>query len=228
MKTNLLFCLLLMAACTPKRQNTTTAVNVYGELRQVMHQGDLKPRVALDSLKKKGLYAVGALDSLKGEILIENGHTLISTVDNGAVSVRNVNDEFATLLVASKVTSWDTLQIIGDQLETVIGEKAEKLGLGNPFPLIIRGSFPVLQYHVINFDPATGDLSRHKEGAYHGDLSNQMVTIIGFYSDHHQGIFTHHDSNVHLHVRNEELSQMGHVDRIEPGSESFTLLLPKP
>ena len=92
---------------------------------------------------------------------------------------------------------------------------------------MVRGSFPHLQYHVINFDANLGTISNHREGAYEGQLRGEQVTILGFYSRQHEGLFTHHGSYTHMHVRNQQGTVMGHLDEIELGSSTFTLLLPK-
>ena len=54
----------------------------------------------------------------------------------------------------------------------------------------------------------TTDIADHKEGSFKSSMNNQEVVIVGFYSDRHQGIFIHHDSNVHINcpVFNQDLS----------------------
>ncbi len=225
MKINhIIIAFLLLQACDSPVM--TVDVDHVGELRQIMHQGKIEARVSLDSITRPGLYAVGALDSLRGEILIENGHSIIATVDSIGPSILASNQVLATLLVYSTVHEWDTMVVTTSNLEKVLESIASDKQLNTPFPFVIQGKFPKLMYHIINFDP-NSDFSQHKKGAYIGELTDQVVTITGFYSDHHQGIFTHHDSRVHMHVRNEDFAEMGHVDELETGTNSFTLLLPK-
>jgi acetolactate decarboxylase len=58
------------------------------------------------------------------------------------------------------------------------------------------------------------------------DLRDREVEVSGFYSDKHAGIFTHHDSSVHMHLLTGDRKLSGHLDRITPG-EKMRLSLPK-
>lgn len=40
-------------------------------------------------------------------------------------------------------------------------------------------------------------------------------TILGFFSKRHQGVYTHHDSFVHLHFLTDLKTETGHVDAIK-------------
>lgn len=57
------------------------------------------------------------------------------------------------------------------------------------------------------------------------ELKNEDVEIIGFFSTEHQGIFTHHDSYLHMHLITKDIKKMGHLDEITFGD--MTLYLPK-
>ena len=74
------------------------------------------------------------------------------------------------------------------------------------------------QYHEIN---------KIIKNLVQAQAQPSLVTILGFYSQNHQGLFTHHDAFTHMHVRNADGTAMGHVDYLESGNGSFTLLLPK-
>ena len=56
-------------------------------------------------------------------------------------------------------------------------------------------------------------------------LDDTAVRLVGVYSEHHHGVFTHHGTNMHIHVLTEDGRQSGHLDslRLAPGG---TLLLP--
>ena len=54
----------------------------------------------------------------------------------------------------------------------------------------------------------------------------QFIDILGFYSEAHKGVFTHHDSNLHMHFKTETVNLAGHVDYIFLGS-NMTLKLPE-
>ena len=191
-----------------------------------MHDGDIGPKAQLDSLVKRGIYAVGALDSLSGEVLIEDGQIMVSTFDQDTLKVDRVTSGYASLLVYSQVNSWKEIPVEGEKLEQSLLYYAKKNGISIPFPFMLKGAFKKLEYHIISFDPENGDLQNHKEGAFRSDLSNEEVVVLGFYSDRHHGVYTHHDANMHMHVRDNEFTRMGHVDVLEVGYK-FTLLIPE-
>ncbi|ELR73110.1 hypothetical protein C900_05745 [Fulvivirga imtechensis AK7] len=209
----------LMACNTPHLQDVE--VHYAGELRKMMHQNDISAKVDLDTLRGMGrLYAIGALDSLKGEILVENGTPYVSVVQNGGVSVLNDFNYQATLLVYTIVEAWgrhnlpDTVETMKD-LEYYLSGLAKKEGLRSPFPFRLEGKATAAEYHVIQplaVSKATHD--EHRKAGYQGVLENEKVYITGFYSTGHHGIFTHHNSNLHMHVRNEKADEMGHVDAL--------------
>ncbi|MEQ9424311.1 MAG: acetolactate decarboxylase [Cyclobacteriaceae bacterium] len=218
-------CLHLLAvsflSCTYAQE--LPVVSSIGELRQIMHQGQFEARVKLDTLVKKGTYGVGALDSLSGELFVIDGEVFRSEVENNSVITRRDQSSKATLFVYSKVISWDTLEFSGiSDLETALGKTGD---LSTPFAFQLIGD-AIVDYHVINFDPITTDLAQHKDGAYAGSFKSEPVTILGFYSKNAKGVYTHHDSNLHMHVINADKSIMGHVDDIDIKNGTFKLLTP--
>ncbi|MEP5612618.1 MAG: acetolactate decarboxylase, partial [Cyclobacteriaceae bacterium] len=190
--------LIFLLSCTEERREVP--VSNIGELRQIMHQGAFQARVNLDTLVQEGTFGLGALDSLSGEVLVLNGTVYRSEIiGDSLVSTVNTLTN-ATLFVYSSVNSWDTISASGiSDLENLLVKKSSESGLAEPFPFIVLGK-PNLTYHVINFDPINGDFSKHKEGSYTSTLSDTDALILGFYSTIAKGVYTHHDSNMHLHV----------------------------
>ncbi len=218
--------ILLFCACgTPPE---SPEVKLAGSLRGVMHQGQLGAIIKIDSVLEPGVYALGALDSLAGEILILDGDLLVSTVLADSVQTGPIVNVHAALLVYAQVGNWQEFELSTENWEETVLEYAQEQELEQPFPFMFKGAFPRLDYHVINYDTQKGDLSNHKSGAFKSQLDQTPVTILGFYSQSHQGLFTHHDAFTHMHVRNADGTAMGHVDYLESGNGSFTLLLPKP
>jgi len=43
-------------------------------------------------------------------------------------------------------------------------------------------------------------------------LKKQDAELLGFFSTEHKGVFTHHDSNVHIHVITADRKKMGHLE----------------
>lgn len=226
MKYKLISLILLLTACADPSYDHGL-VQISGSLKDIMHGGDLQAKAWLDSLAVPGVYGLGALDSLRGEILIENGVPWVSMVTDGGLALQQNSHEHAGLLAHASVVQWSKHNVSGADLEHIILKSASKDGLTSPYLFILKGSFEKLAYHVINFDVTSSDLSNHKAGAYDAQLDRAPVTIIGFFSKHHQGRFTHHGSNLHMHVINDQKTVMGHVDHLETGTSPFTLLLPK-
>jgi acetolactate decarboxylase len=50
---------------------------------------------------------------------------------------------------------------------------------------------------------------------------------LGFYSQQHQTIFTHHDTNLHLHLISADRLTMGHLETITFEPKKVQLFLPE-
>ncbi len=198
-------------------------VNSIGELRQIMHQGKFEARVSLDTLSGSSVYGLGAIDSLGGEILILEGKVFQSSVKHDSLFVEIDAKTKATLLVYVEMSAWDTLTIVNTS--DIESELSKVTDLSNPFPFILIGK-PTLDYHVINFDANNGDFNRHKEGAFTGSIDHEDLIVLGFYSTNAKGVYTHHDSNMHMHFINKKQTIMGHIDWIDLVGNSYKLLIP--
>ncbi|MBC7921449.1 MAG: hypothetical protein H7Z75_10230 [Ferruginibacter sp.] len=64
----------------------------------------------------------------------------------------------------------------------------------------------------------------HRQSQVHFK-ADQPLTLLGFYSAKAQGIFTHHDRHLHVHLTPDDNQRSGHVETVEltPG---MGLLLP--
>ncbi len=223
MKKYLQFLMISFLGCSSPTEELPQ-VSTIGELRLIMHQGKFEARVRLDTLVKKGTYGLGAVDSLKGELMVLDGEIFKSHVESDSLSTIRDQSSRATLFVYTSVPSWDTVEYSGvSNIENLL-ERSQDLSKSFPFLLI---GHPSLDYHVINFDSEKGDFSKHKEGAFRGSFEDELVTILGFYSTNAKGIYTHHDSNLHMHVINADKTIMGHVDQIDLKNGSYKLLIPK-
>ena len=68
---------------------------------------------------------------------------------------------------------------------------------------------------------------RHEKAKVHIHLEHKAITIIGFYSDNHRGIFTPRDHAIHQHLVAADGKISGHVEKLSLSS-STTLFLPVP
>ena len=178
--------------------------------------------VELWDLDPNHLYALGAVENLKGEILILDGRPYVSSEKEGDVHIDESYNHAATLLVASYVEAWDSVLVEGE-LEDFISTAANSHGLDieKPFPFLLKGDFDQIKWHVINWPE--GDQvhthEKHQTSGPHGVLKNQPAVVLGFFSKHHQGVFTHHSTHLHMHVKCNREGIAGHVDELKPGKE---------
>jgi acetolactate decarboxylase len=201
-------------------------VKYAGALKDIMRKGDLAARIDLsDFHQAEHIYALGAVENLKGEILILDSKPLISTAQGGKLLVRETLEAQAALLVYTSVDRWRSFRVPDSvdtysRLEAHIEQVALNNGLSRdePFPFLLVGGMQKIDWHVIDW--ATGDTEhsheKHKSSGPHGTLTGPAVTILGFFSRHHQGIFTHHTTYLHMHFVLKDRSLAGHVDDLVP------------
>ncbi len=234
---NYIGCILLMPLFWgPGESEGVWQVQVHGALREIMHQADLSERVKLaDVSGKAGTYGLGAVANLKGEILILDGDAYVSSVVDGGAKVSKADTEGAALLVTAKVDRWQAMPMSDEmhdlnELAAFIEEQAKKAGLDSsgPFPFLIKGEPGIVSWHVIDWPEGDTEHSheKHKKSGARGELRDETVTLLGFYSDHHQGRFTHHTTNIHVHVRSDNGAVMGHVDALKLFKGRTELWLP--
>ena len=235
----LLAVLFLFIAC---REDNTLAWKVEhaGALSNVMKKNDLSAYISLDSLSNKPhLYAVGALEGLKGEIIISNSKPIIAKVDKedeeNDYIIDNTYHHKAAFLVYAQVEHWEQVEIPVEiktryDLERFIKKQAKGRGIPEKeaFPFLIEGLISSFSWHIVDWDE-TDSVHTHekhiKSGLYHGKVE-EMVQLIGFYSPKHHGVFTHHSSNMHLHVLKQDHTFGAHLDDFVLG-ERMILKLPK-
>lgn len=234
MKNVFLYTILIGAvSCESSKKNPEVTVN--GALKEIMHQGNISAKFNLKDLEEtEHLYAIGAVENLKGEILIVDSKPLISSVLDSELHIDESLDHKATLLVRAEVNDWQEITVpdsVGSlaSLENFLDHAARDIGIDTelPFPFLLKGDFASLDWHVIDWED--GDTihthQKHVNSGLHGTLKNTKATVLGFYSKHHHTIFTHHSTNVHLHVSTDDGEISGHVDGLSL-RENTKLLLP--
>ena len=225
-----------MCACT-----TNTATNLHfnvehkGALKSIMHNGDLSAKANLtDFQHTKHFYALGAVENLKGEVLVLDSKPFVSSVHNQELSISNSFDHKATLLVYATVHHWKSFSIPNhvttyDGLEQYIEQTALDHGtdINQPFPFLVTGTASSFDWHVIDWKEGDTEHShqKHLSSGLHGSLTDQEVEILGFYSNRHHAIFTHHTTNMHLHVKTADNQTSGHLDALTLG-QGMILMLP--
>ncbi len=226
-----------MNSCTTSNEKDIEVI-YYGALKNMMHKGDLSKKVTLNELKDRShLYALGAVENLEGEVLILDGVAHISYVDsNDSSKIMMIDNSFeknACLLVSASVKEWETINIPNSivtykDFEIFIEETASENGINTnePFPFMIEGIAKSFDWHIIDWPEGDAEHSheKHIHSGLYGTLENQAVEMLGFYSDKHHAIFTHHTTNMHVHVKSDKA--IGHADDFTLG-ENMILKLPK-
>jgi acetolactate decarboxylase len=129
----------------------------------------------------------------------------------------------AAMLVYSYVAGWHKVEkkvlVSGtEELQKLIEKMAKENGLDSsqPFVFRIEGKAKELNYHIIDWkDGEAHTMDNHKQFATAKKEKEQDVLLLGFYSDRHHSIFTHHSTNVHVHVLNKSNGTAGHLDNLE-------------
>jgi acetolactate decarboxylase len=194
-------------------------IQVVGAMRNVMWKGELGASINLDTISdKKGLYGLGPVSYLTGELLVNNGQGYVSKVTSD--STMNVEKTFKTsapFFVYGNVTEWDEIDIPSNiktiqDLEGFIDDKTTEFK--RPFAFKLIGQISRAIIHVQNLPEGTKVSSPDEahQGQVNFNIANEDVEIIGFFSTDHKGVFTHHDSYLHMHLITKDESKMGHLD----------------
>lgn len=229
-----IFFLLVAIACNIQAQQQV-AVEHYGVLKEIMREQKIGANVELSRFKQTpNFYAIGALTNLAGEVLVIDGKVINGIATKGVLKIERKLDKSATLLVTSQVEQWVEIplklstQNIGE-IQTIIAQSAAKYGIDSSeaFPFMLKGNFNTVDWHVINATEAQEQSHEAFKKAGLTDSSKDVDgAILGFYSEKHEGVFTHHGSFIHMHYVNSAETEMGHVDNLVINGE-VKLLLPK-
>jgi acetolactate decarboxylase len=211
---------------------TYSDVKIAGAMRNVMWKSELEGVIQIDTIReKKGLYALGPLSFLRGEIMINDGEAYVSRVTSDTTMwVEKTFDVSAPFLVYATINEWTELDLPDSiktikELEFFVDLKTQSAK--RPFALKLTGKIASAKIHVQNLAPGAKVSSPQEahSGQVKFALENEEVAIVGFFSTEHQGVFTHHDTYLHLHLITSDEAEMGHLDAVEFGK--MKLYLPK-
>ncbi len=225
----------LSSCINAKGREAKINVQHSGALKNIM-SGNIDATISLDLLSNKNsLYALGAMENLKGEIQIFNSKVRISSVNNSNIKINESFNNAATLLVYAEVKVWESFKLPStvltkDDLENEVYIIAKEYGIDveKPFPFLIEGQVSSLKWHVIDWkeEDSVHTHKKHKESGLNGVLNNESVEILGFYSTKHKAVFTHHTTNIHMHFITKNNIVAGHLDDLTLGNK-IILKLPK-
>lgn len=221
---------LLIFGCTNDFQ-----VEHYGALRKVMKENNLSTHVDFSKIKQtKNLYALGALAELKGEVIVLDGVPFVFRAVEDSFVVENTFDFALAFGVTAYVKKWKDCQIPDDvrswnDLENHLLKEAKASGINveKPFPFIVEGLISSISWHIVNWPEGDEEHThdKHVKSGPNGTNIFESVQMLGFYSDKHHGIFTHHSHNMHLHFVKKDGKLGGHVDDFLLG-DKMVLKLP--
>ena len=230
---------LLLPACDPNRkppgQNVTSdsTLTVAGAMHATMTEGNLSGSIDLDTLQDRaGLYGLGPGEYLRGEILAFDGRGYLSQVDGaGGMTVDQTMQLRPPFFVYTHQRSWNEYTVPPD-VRTLdqFADYLDQLTIGDPRPFVYRLAGPVEQAEIHIQNLPEGIVPESPKEAHRGQqtytLQDRQVDILGFFSTSHQGVFTHLDSYVHMHLITRERDRMGHLDGAVFG-EGMKLFLPE-
>lgn len=233
-KTTLLgLTILTLTSCSSKAQQTTNAVKIVGQMKNVMWKGQLYGNMSLDTIaNKKNLYGLGPVEYLSGEILIIEGKSYKSTVtSDSTMQVEETYDIKAPFFGYANISKW-TEQTLVDSIQTIqqLEKYLDKVTKNSPRPFIFRltGTVEQATIHIVNL-PKGSKVSSPDEahkGQKNYELQNEQADIVGFFSTEHKAIFTHHDTFLHMHLMTTDKQKMGHLDEVLFKKETMKLYLP--
>ena len=229
--TKLLLCIaVLITAVSCNNKKMSGVVKSVSAMKNVMWKGELNAKIKIDTLNKNGLYAVGPLEGLRGEISIFDGQVYVSTIDeNKQIHVEKQSDVGAPFFVYANAKKFKEVKLPENVNNlTLLNEFLSKnYDSDNAYVFKLKGKIESGKIHVQNLPPNT-EVSSPKEahqGQVDFEIGETAVDMIGFYSNSAQGIYTHHDTNIHVHLITEDKTVMGHCDAVSFNPKSIKLYL---
>lgn len=230
----LLFCLTTLILSETHAQCGSHEVNIVGQMKDVMWKGQLYGKIHLDTLPDKThLYGMGPVEGLTGEILINNGRAWKSTVvSENHMKVEETYDLRAPFFAYARIEKWQEM-ILPDSIRTMINLENHLLHLvpdcPGPFMFKLMGKVETATIHIVNLPP--GSKVSSPEDAHRGKISYHLreaeSEIVGFFSTRHQGVFTHKNTFLHMHLITADQKKMGHLDEVAFKKGGIKLYLPQ-
>jgi acetolactate decarboxylase len=231
----MLFFILIVftSACAPSEKRPDNAVKVAGAMRSVMWKGQLNSTILLDTIAEKThLYGLGPAEYLTGELMIIDGRSYRSFLRQDSVmSVEETYNTGAPFFVYAHINEWiehqlpdsiRSIQQLDDYLDATTRDAIR------PFAFRLTGTIESATIHVVNLPKGStiNSPAEAHQGQRNFVISNEPCDIIGFFSTSHKSVFTHHDSNVHMHLITADKQKMGHVDKLTFTKGTARLYLP--
>lgn len=223
-------------------------VEYVGAQKDIFVTGKASSVVSLEDLSgRPGLYAMGPVDGLDGEITIYDSKAYITKVRGSDYILDNSFKHGAFFLVWTEQKTWNGVPIPNTvkgyvELQQFVKTSAQAAGIDvtKPFPFLLSGTPVEIKWHI-NVDktegkPITRELFAKSKAGY--VMRNEPVEIVGFYAEAHPGEFISQyalaikeDSGIknaiHIHLVSRTSKAAGHIDNLTLG-EGTILRLPNP
>jgi len=221
----------------------------YVGAQQVIFASGRADRVMfLESLAgRRGLYAVGAVEGLDGEITIFDSTPCVTRVRGDGYARDDTYGHGCVFLVWTEQEGWRDVPVPRTvkgyrDLQSFVKERAAgaRIDVTRPFPFLISGTPAAVTWHI-NVDrtggfPITPALFAASKATY--VAVGERADIVGFYSERHVGVFISSyapalptasgpPNAMHLHLVSRSSAASGHIDDLTL-AEGATLRLPIP
>ena len=204
-------------------------------MRNTMFNGQLAALAVMDSVAVPGIYGIGPLTYLRGELLLLDGHCYVAkATSDSTMEVVERSDVGAPFFVLQRVQSWHAGALpdsVRDLRSLDAFLTAAYGALQVPFAFRITGVFRSMQLHLLDVPPGAAvncpaDAHAHNK---HFVLHGRYAEAMGFFSTKHHAVFTHHDTNIHVHAITTDRQLMGHVDgmRFDPAEVQLLVAVPE-
>ena len=191
-----------------------------GAMRNTMFNGQLAGLIAMDSLAVQSTYGIGPLEYLRGELLVLDGTVFVSsTATEAGMAVEQRPTVRAPFFVHQRVVNWTAVELpdsVVDLMKLDAFLTTRYAAEGTPFAFRMQGTFASVDVHIVDVPIGSevhgpDDAHRHNKD-FHSE--GRTMDIVGFFSTRHKAVFTHHDTNIHVHAITTERDWMGHVERM--------------
>jgi acetolactate decarboxylase len=213
-------------------------VEYVGAQKTIFSTGKAESVVSLEDLAgKKGLYAMGPIDGLDGEITIFDSKPYITKVRGKDFVMDNTLKHGAFFLVWTEQSKWQDVPVPAEvkgyvELQKFVKAQAQAAGIdvSKPFPFLLAGTPAEIKWHI-NVDrtegkPITNELFVKSKEPF--VMRNEPVDIIGFYSEGHSGVFLSQyapaikegsgmKNAIHIHLVSRASKASGHIDDLVMG-----------
>lgn len=214
---------IVLVSCQKGKETNATEIQTVSAMRKVMMGEDLSAHILWDTIARKNLYAVCPLGRIEGEITIVDGKMYAARVNaNNTVDLADKWDVRSPFAVYAYVREWEEIKTEAHfsndkELQEFIEKVAKSNGkdLTQPFVFRIVGDFETIKYHIISKPEAEmeHDHEAHDRAKRHFTLQRIEGEVVGFYSQSHEGIFTHRGNYIHAHFVDAGKTTTGHLEQ---------------